>query len=201
MRKSAIRSKPGTTHLWTIQPPDVWDRLQREKSLLVDPHHPAFEKDLQPEYDWMRGQMARRITDYQGHYPWWAYDYRLDLRSFRFLLSQGPQVRLGLAIPTERVLLSAYGAWHYVLNRWYLPYSVDSGQYDQETEAWEEELRREGISPYGTLPEPWRSRQAASWERIFDTDDLRDTNTIQACFERLDLEDVFEVTTFIGVRR
>lgn len=36
----------------------------------------------------------------------------------------------------------------------------------------------------------------ASWERIFDVDDLRETNTIQACFERLDLADVVKVTLF-----
>ena len=39
----------------------------------------------------------------------------------------------------------------------------------------------------------------ASWERIFDVDDLRDTNTIQACFERLELNDVVTVTEFTVV--
>jgi len=41
----------------------------------------------------------------------------------------------------------------------------------------------------------------ASWGRIFDADDLRDTNTIQACFERLDLEDVVKVTFFTPRRQ
>ena len=141
--------------------------------------------------------MRRRLPGYGGHYPWWAYDYKLDLRSYRGF-SPERCVRLELAMPAERVLLSAYGAWHYVLSHWYLLQAVEEGEYEREDAAWEEELTRHGLGPPrdGPLPEPWFFRMTASWERIFDVDDLRDTNTIQACFECLRVEDVVKVTTF-----
>ena len=151
----------------------------------------------------MRQQMRRRLPEYEGHYPWWAYDYKLDLRSFRHQVFGGRQVLMELALPPERVLFSAYGAWHYVLNPMYLPQSVDEGEYKREARTWEEQLKQCGLDPYQgrSLPEPWYSRMTASWERIFDVDDLRDTNTIQACFERLDLSDVVKVTAFTPVSR
>ncbi len=144
----------------------------------------------------MREWMADRLPDYEG--LWWAYDYRLDLRSFRYQVGLGPHVRLGLAVPTERVLLSAYGLWHSVLGRTYIPDTQGEEEWEWTSEAWDGELRRHGINPFGDepLPEPWRSRLEESWDHIFAVEELRATNTIQACFERLDLADVFEVTKF-----
>jgi hypothetical protein len=104
---------------------------------------------------------------------------------------------LELEIPDDRVLLSAYGAWFWVLNRWYLPYATDEEGYEREREAWDEELTSNGLDPYKQPPEPWRSRMVESWQRIFDVDDLRETNTIQACFEQLNLDDVVESKEFI----
>ncbi len=166
--------------------------------LFVDPGDGAFSDDLREAYDWMRQEMHKRLPDYESHHPWWAYDYRLDLRSLRHQVAPGDYVLLGIEVPTERVLLSAYGAWHSVLNGDYLPQAASDADYDQESEVWHEELRRVGLNPYGSrpLPEPWQSRVVESWQRIFDVEDLRETNTIQACFERLDLAEVVEVIRF-----
>jgi hypothetical protein len=196
--------------LWTIQPNQVWERLQREKTLLVDPSHPAFQERISddgfwlPAYNWLREQMARRIPGYEGNYPWWAYDYKLDLRGYRYYTHPPNErwVRMELEIPSEKILLSAYGAWHYVLNRWYLPYATDPDDYEREGDAWERETKAHGIDTLRNtppFPEPWESRMRASWERIFDVDDLRATNTIQATFERLELAEVVKVTTFVSV--
>ena len=189
--------------LWTIQPLHVWEGLLRDGSLVVDPGHEAFSQDLREAYDWMRQEMHKRLPNYEGHYPWWAYDYRLDLRSFRHQVAPGDYVLLGLAVPTERVLFSAYGAWHSVLNGNYLPQSASDAEHEQESGVWNEELKSVGLNPYGTraLPEPWRSRVVKSWQRIFDVEDLRETNTIQACFERLDLAEVIEVKRFSAAIR
>ncbi len=61
-------------------------------------------------------------------------------------------MRLELAVPPERVLLSAYGAWHSVLNLSYLPQAVEDGEYERESNAWDEELERHGLDPYGAAP-------------------------------------------------
>ena len=140
--------------------------------------------------------MRRRVLGYEGRYPWWAYEHKPDLR--RYKPGIGPSVRLELAMPPERVLLSAYGAWHYVLGLWYLPQSVAEEEAERESNSWEEELKQHGLDQYRgrPLPEPWHSRMSASWERIFDVENLRETNTIQACFECLNIEDVVKVTFF-----
>ncbi len=185
--------------LWTIQPLWVWERLREQRTLWADPTGERFFQDFQDSYDWMRDQMHRRLPGYGGRYPWWAYEHKPDLRRYKPDTGDtGLSVRLELAVPPERVLLSAYGAWHYVLNPMYLPQAVEEGDYECESNAWEQELGRHGLDPYRghSLPEPWHSRMTASWERIFDVEDLRETNTIQACFERLDIEDVVRVTTF-----
>jgi hypothetical protein len=193
--------------LWTIQPIEVWQRLQQQKTLLVDPTHPDFlEKDEHrfAAYQWMREQMTRRLPTYEGNYPWWAYDYKLDLRAQRFYTYPPNErwVRLELEIPLDKVLLSAYGAWHYVLNRWYLPYATEEESYQREGDAWDAEAKAHGVDTYQNslpFPEPWESRMRASWERIFDVDVLREANTIQATFERLELAEVVRVTEFVSV--
>ena len=190
------RPRTGTLRLWTIQPLWTWERLCEQGTLWSDPTDNTFFRDFQDAYDWMRGQMRRRLPEYGGRYPWWAYEHKPDLR--RYKPGAGRMVRLELAVPPERVLLSAYGAWHYVLSLWYLPKSVDDAGYAHEENTWKEELERHGLDPYRShpLPEPWCSRMTVSWERIFDVDDLRPSNTIQACFERLDLADVVRVMFF-----
>ncbi len=191
------RARPETVRLWTIQPLWVWERLYEQKTLFSNPSQLEYFSDLKDDYDWMRGQMRRRLPDYLDHYPWWAYDHKTDLRH-RHTDSNRQHVRLELGVPQERVLLSAYGAWHFALNKFYLPYAVEDAEYQRESDAWDEELEQHGLNPYSgrPLPEPWHTRMTASWERIFDVEDLRETNTIQACFERLDLEDVVKVTVF-----
>ena len=83
---------------------------------------------------------------------------------------------LELAVEPERVLLSGYGDWHFVLSDWH--------------------LLSEGHEPPPEPPGP--EERARSWERIFDVDAIRETNTIQACWERLDLADVVRVTEAVG---
>jgi hypothetical protein len=71
---------------------------------------------------------------------------------------------------------------------------------DTEFEAWSAELKQHGLWASRSLPEPWNTRRAASWERIFDVDMLARSgqfeDEVQATFERLDLADVIAVTEF-----
>jgi hypothetical protein len=159
----------------------------------------SFFQDFLPLYDWMREQMAGRLAGYQGHYPWWAWSRpKPDLRRWysRCYPTGTPCVRLELAIPRERVLLSNESTWIVVLNRWYLALT------GTEDEQWEAELAAQNLDPLASsLPEPWHSRRLASWERIFDLEALAaggswSTDRVQATFERLELADVVEVTEF-----
>lgn len=143
---------PGadTIRLWTIQPLEVWHTLREQKTLYVDTAHPDFADNsdscMMVAYDWMREQMAKRIPGYSGHYPWWAYEHFLDLRFYRFYGIPGVRkVRLGLAIPRKQALLSAYGSWHDVLNRGYLPQALAWEEAEQELDGWEQDLLSHGI--------------------------------------------------------
>ena len=73
-----------------------------------------------------------------------------------------------MQVENERVLLSDFDLWHYVLNYWYLPRS------EKEGDAFENKLTRAGFSVYGcTHQKPlahakFRREVEGSWERIFD---------------------------------
>ena len=73
--------------------------------------------------------------------------------------------------------------------------------YERELDAWQEEAVRHGVDVYGHNPfvEPWETQMQASWQRIFDVEERRPTETIQATFERLELGDVVKVTEFTSM--
>jgi hypothetical protein len=49
------------------------------------------------------------------------------------------------------------------------------------------------------LPEPFETRRRKSWDRIFEVETRRETNSIQATVERLALEDIRKVTEFVAI--
>jgi hypothetical protein len=171
--------------------------LREQRTLFCDPTGEDFFQEFRDSYDWMCEQMSYRLPEYDGHYPWWAYDHKPDLRRYP-QVGDGQFVRLELALAPDRVLLSGYGSWHHVLNFWYLPRLEDALEFEREATTWDDELERHGLNPDKgrLLPEPWSSRMRASWENIFNVNELREMETIQACFECLMLEDVVRVTVF-----
>jgi hypothetical protein len=199
--------------LFSIQPIDVWEKLQQEQVLLADPllggyiepkpgDHTLEEDTFYIAYDWMRQQMAKRIPDYQGNWPWWAWHtwytqndkpcHSPDLRRERFNYNLGEDwVRLHLEIPDEKVLLSCFDGWRSVLNHWFLCHTEEE---DDALEAeWNSirhgnpkislvELRamlKKGIEPPPLTPEQqakmddFDRRRKESWEKAFDLDWMR----------------------------
>jgi hypothetical protein len=192
------RRRLGTIRLWTLQELTLWERLRQCGVLYTNAA--CVDPDFLPAYQWMREQMSRRLPSYDGHYPWWAwFRPKPDLRAEGFFPHFPPgvrRVRIELAVPKDRVLLSDYSSWHMVLNRSYLALT------ELEDEAWQSDLNPLEISATQCpLPEPWRSRLVASWERVFDLEALAaggswSTGRVQATFERLEFADVVEVTEF-----
>jgi len=180
----------------------VWERLQHEQCLWVDPNCIDSEWFGQA-YQWMCRQMAKRLPTYQGHFPWWAWhrwdtsSAKPDLRN-RQMLHGGvppgtPMVRLELDLPADRVLLSDFDLWHFVLNPGYL------GWTEAETDAFTAQWER-------TPPlERDTSSLERSWERIFLLAyPLADpawfggnaATRIQGVFEELRREDIRQVTRY-----
>ncbi len=167
------RTRRRNRKLWTIQHVNVWHDLIRHKALhaSVDFVAPEFVAS----YDWLVAQMKNRVEGYAGHYPWWAYERRPQVRYHTD--QPGFYVLLQLQLDPARVLLSSYGSWHCVLNDWFFVHPADFDESDEE--------------PTGTQAEKERS-----WENIFDVETLRPYETIQANFETLRLEDVVRYTLF-----
>jgi Domain of unknown function (DUF3841) len=198
------KPRPGTLRLWTFQEQSVCESLCDSGTLYAELdkiNDPDFLLDCIWMYDWMREQMAQRLRGYRGHYPWWAWlRSKPDLRKWAWIKYPAgtPYVRLELALEPERVLLSQETAWWCGLgNHSYV--GIDAADYA----AWNAEMDANGVDETRQpLPEPWRSRVTASWERMFDVEALVSggewSDVIQATFERLDLADVVGVTAFVA---
>ena len=180
-----------------------WEAIQREKVLRATRRHVVDtgmgEYNL-PAYNWLREQMIERVgpPPELDIYPIWAYfqfndarHRRPDLRRVRSWHPRGEQqVLMELKIDENRVLLSDYVDWHYVLNDWYFAPS------EAESEAFEAANHPEEVA---------RAMKLESWTKCLDMDfhapDIsspRDEKTIQATFWELRLEDVIEVHPFEG---
>ncbi len=94
-------------------------------------------------------------------------------------------------LPTRKVVLSDFEAWHFVLDNWYLALSEEGRNQHDDTE------KLVARSPTAELREELKRTRNHSWGRIFDLDLLKEPwhcdtkdNMIQACFWELRLEQV-----------
>jgi hypothetical protein len=126
---------------YTIQSIEGWKEAQKVGHLVGYPDY--VWDDFSDPYQWMMRQMEKRIPSYGGEYPIWVWTERQDLRRAGYFEPGISGVQLELNIPDEKVLLSDFNAWHFVLNN-------DSLLIDDEENISKEE----------------------SWERIFDFDFL-----------------------------
>lgn len=190
--------------VWTIQPLDVWESLQRRRRLQVCPNSPKYRGYIPPAYQWLQQQLGNRMAGYMGHLPWWVYGRKPDLRQHRHLLTNGATgVRLELELAAGCCLTFPCWAWQHVFCQDYLAFSPQ--EYDQ----WQRRLQR--AVPYEDtwpLPQPWRSRLEASWERLFapglprlswdQNHEWSRTPCVEGVVEVLRLDDVRCATEFKG---
>lgn len=189
--------------LWTIQSAEVWQILQRNKVLRAKREHviQSWDSDYNlPAYDWLRERMTERVgpPPEPDIYPMWAYfqfadaKHRCpDLRRVRSWHPRGKQMLLlELGVDENRVLLSDYYDWHYVLNDYYFGLS-EAENIDFENADHPAEVAR--------------ALKFESWLRCLDMDfhapgysSPRDEKTIQATIWELRVEDVVGVREFVG---
>jgi len=190
--------------IWTIQSARVWRALRSKRVLNVQEDADKYRGYIPPAYRWLQCQLASRVPGYGGHLPWWAYCRKPDLRRHRHLRPKGvTEVRLELEISNERVVRFPCWAWQRVFCEDYLATTRE------EYENWVDELR-EAVPDEDTwpLPQPFRLRLEASWERLFDPElpllDWDESSpwsrspSLEAVFEQLRLADVRHVTRFKG---
>src|SRR4051812_29547002 len=104
----------GTIRAWTIQPGNVWDEVTSGRAVTVDWR---FSASLHVGYDWLREQLIQRLPGYTGHYPWWAYGSRPDLRQHRHQQPLGmPFDLLELCLPPTRAVVIPFWAWDLIFS-------------------------------------------------------------------------------------
>jgi len=145
---------------------DAWDVNLKDDTL--------WDGLMKRPYEFMRRQMAKRLPNYTGEYPIWAYVEKLDLRCCRAEYKY-ETVLMTIDVPDERVLISDFDGWHFVMNNGFFSIS------EKEDEEMENATQRQ---------------KEKSWERIFDLDlDIDEDwlggeKYLQACVDRVYLHEV-----------
>ena len=177
----------------------------------------SISKGITESYDWMRIQMEKRTSKYQGHYPWWGWKiYYLDhpepdLRNERHRWNQD-FYRIELNIADNKVLLSDLNGWCCgPMNGRFLPFTEEE---DQDFDArWKKStganlislkdlryLLEQGKPSPIKDPDPELLKEIEdSWERCFDLEAMKHNTYcgggyVQACFEVLRLDEVKKIT-------
>ncbi len=198
--------------IWSILTQQAWHDFQRRGLLRVNRRH--VSKDFLGPYIWMAGQMERRLAVRRpsknampiwAWYQWEGKRCKPDLRSSGYLPKGDQGLRLELQVADDRVLLSDFDLWHYVLNYWYLP------ETEKGAEAFEKKLARADLALHGCDHEhplgnaQYRRELEKSWERIFDVNwaDRRNAianppkkKSIQATLWEIVLPDVVNAKEF-----
>jgi hypothetical protein len=199
--------------IWSILTEQAWEHLRLRKRLRGN-RSQVIRGFLGP-YLWMADQMELRlavlrpIKDAVPIWAWYQWEgverCKPDLRSSGYLPKGSHGVRVECQVADDRVVLSDFDLWHYVLNYWYLPETEKAGR------AFEKKLAHAGLSFYACdhkhplLHVRYRREIEKSWERIFDVGwadrgcavaKPPRAKSIQATLWELALEDVVQVTEF-----
>lgn len=173
---------------------DARRALYRNGYLVGDKSRILFE-DFEPAYCWMAKCMMDKIgSPPDGIDPWpmWAWYQRCGLGQVDALSDEYADQDLWVItfdVDRSSIVLSDFGAWHHVLNGWYLPDLSAADGGDHESEEFDRKLEEADVDwserPY---PAPFDEMVQASWSRIFNVTEK--TSDIQATFWRLDLAQV-----------
>lgn len=169
---------------WSNQHIDAW-KMAKQIGYL-EGNATFVWKEFWPYYQWMMGQMKKRLPRYQGEVPIWIWTKKPDLRCSGHFMRGTRAVCLELELEESDVLLSDFDAWHHPLNDGSL--LLTDEEEDQEQN--------------GTFP----LSKEETWERIFEHDLLlksyhegkKEAVTLQGTTGRIPLECVKGIREFIA---
>lgn len=186
--------------LWTMQPTEVYDILMRDGVFRCDPEK-VSEPSFLDRYEWLNKKLDEKDKKPEGvQYPIWAWfrfngkEKKPDLRHSCYGTRGEKMVCMELEIPDEKVLLSDFDLWHFVLNNWYLDdcfYPEYGYEQFEESDKWFKQLSKE---------EQQREKEK-SWDRVlniepFESDWIARGKYVQAVFWELSRDDVKKVQFF-----
>ena len=186
--------------LWTMQPVEVYEILMKDGVFVCD-ETKIPEPSFKESYDWLNKHLEKKDAKPSSvKYPIWAWfrfdnkEKKPDLRHACYGNRGEKMVCLELEIPDEKVLLSDFDLWHFVLNKWWLYdcFYPDYGEDDYEkSQQW-----------FKTLDSDKQNlEKEKSWERIFDivpfeNDWISKGTYVQAIFWELKKENVKKIQFF-----
>lgn len=150
-------------------------------------------------YEWMRQQMEKRIPNFSGDLPVWAWLKKQNERKWieswvpkeRKVLPPTP--RIIALIPRKRILISCFELWHNHLNNWPVLYT------EEEDQAFEKKWPLN----IGVNVNPEYQREVeANWEEVFNITGTRSpflvenhgkVSVVQACVDRVYLDEVVSI--------
>lgn len=183
VRESLSEMSPDVpVRVYTYQSHDSWN------AALVNGHLSGegapVDKDWKDiaagPYQWMRRQMASRITDFSGDLPVWCWLKRRNPRQADWTAGT---VRITAMVPRGRMLISDYELWHMPLNHG--PIVDNEDEYDKWD--WKNPDGKEAIE--------------ATWSEIFRITDRTERDPkwigrpdlLQACVDRIRLDEIVDV--------
>ena len=155
--------------LWTIQPIEVWEEMNRLGYYVCNPKKAIYISDkevsFKESYDWLIPEMEKRIGKRPNgvSYPVWAWHTRdwqykkPDLRQAGYDTPGTKCVCIELEVPDNEVVLSDYDVWHFILNDWYFDNSMNEEEWDSKHKYYDR------LSPEKKL-----EKKLKSWQGVFN---------------------------------
>lgn len=172
-----FKNLKNKTHLriYTIQ--EIASLDNHELYLTGEHNHTIV--GFEDSYQWMRSKMSEKISNFSGDKPIWAWIKKPSLKQIK--QESGKICRITALIPIERILLSDFDTWHFVLNQQYLSLN----EKDDKPTYTEEEMYD-------------------SWDKVFDIHPRTDKEIpwlggkvyIQACVDRIYKDEIISVRYF-----
>ena len=155
--------------LWTIQPVEVLEEINRLGYYICNPKKAMYisdkEVNFKSSYDWLIIEMEKRIGKRPNgvSYPVWAWHTRdwqykkPDLRQAGYDTPGTKCVCIELEVPDNEVVLSDYDVWHFILNDWYFDNSRNEEEWDSKHKYYDR------LSPEKKL-----EKKLKSWQGVFN---------------------------------
>lgn len=184
--------------LWTIQPQEVIDIIERDGVFRCDVDKSENYNYYHNQYDWMVNEMDKRHIFHPDGLilPLWAWHTRYgvykkpDLRNSGLGIKGQKCVCIEFEIPENELLLSDYDNWHYVLNNMWLDDSKNEEEW-KEMRKYFDSLDNESRQELTVL-----SHQKIFNIERFETDWESNGFFIQATFWELRKDMIKEVRYF-----
>lgn len=185
--------------LWTIQPYNVYEEIQKKNSYRCDPKLSVLLEidEFRNAYKWIAKQMKKAVgmPPENIKYPVWAWyaiegqHRRPDTRKASFKVTE-KSVLMEIEIPDKKVLLTDHTNWHMVLNNcinYKASYMI--GATDEELE---EQIETEDKYYNKLLAKEKIKYKQKSWEKIICSPE-DNIAYIQATFWELKKEQIIKV--------